>query len=229
MKPRELAKELARRLEAAGDPARIPGAQAYMKTADPFFGVGAEAMRQVVKELALAHPPANAAMYLAQVAAFWALPQREARYAAVEWIKRFPAFRTLDALPSYERMIREGAWWDTVDELARFPVGALLLEQRAAVKPEMERWIRDECLWIRRSALLAHQKHRERTDEAQLFGHCLRLAHEKDFFIRKAIGWALREYGKTRPEAVRIFIETHRSEFSGLSLREGLKRIAPRA
>ncbi|MBK8727643.1 MAG: DNA alkylation repair protein [Holophagaceae bacterium] len=97
------------------------------------------------------------------------------------------------------------------------------------MKPEMERWICDECLWIRRAALLSHcQKRRERTDEAQLFEHCLRLAPEKDFFIRKAIGWALREHGKTRPEAVRVFLETHRSKFSGLSIREDSGRIAPR-
>lgn len=228
MKPRDLARELARRLQAAGDPARSAGAQAYMKTADPFFGVGADAMRRVVKTLAAAHPPKDAAGCLAQVEAFWSLPQREAHYAAVEWIKRFPAFRTLEALPLYERMIREGAWWDTVDELARFPVGALLLEHRAAMRPVLERWIRDDCLWIRRAALLAHQKHRERTDEAQLFDHCLRLAAEQGFFIRKAIGWALREHSKTRPEAVAAFIDAHRGELSGLSIREGLKRILPR-
>ncbi|MBK8727644.1 MAG: DNA alkylation repair protein [Holophagaceae bacterium] len=94
-----LARELARRLEAAGDPARIPGAQAYMKTADPFFGVGAEAMRRQVKELALSHLPKRHGRGLAQVAAFWALPRR--RRAAPRVVdQRFPAFRTLDARPA---------------------------------------------------------------------------------------------------------------------------------
>jgi 3-methyladenine DNA glycosylase AlkD len=229
MDPAALARELARRLEAAGDPARIAGAQAYMKTPDPFFGVGAVAMRAVVKELARAHPPVDAAACRAQIAAFWALPQREARYAAVDWGRRFPALRTLEALPLFERMIREGAWWDTVDEIARFHVGALLLEHRAAMKPVLEAWVRDPCLWIRRSALLAHQKHRERTDEAQLFDHCLRLAPEKAFFIRKAIGWALREHGKARPKQVLDFVDAHRDRFSGLTVREALKRLVPGA
>lgn len=229
MGPTALARELARRLEAAGDPARVPGAQAYMKTSDPFFGTGAEAMRAVVKELAREHPPADPAAYRAQIAALWALPQREARYAAVDWGRRFPALRTLEALPLFERMIREGAWWDTVDEIARFHVGALLLEHRPVLEPVMEAWVRDPCLWIRRSALLAHQKHRERTDEAQLFDHCLRLAPEKGFFIRKAIGWALREYGKARPERVKAFVAAHRDAFSGLSAREALKRLDPRS
>jgi len=226
MKPEVLAFALAEGLEAAGHPGRIRGAQAYMKTSDPFFGVSADAMRCVVKTLMAEHPPKDAAECLAQITAFWNLPQREAHYAAVEWIKRFPAFRTLEALPLYERMIREGAWWDTVDELARFPVGSLLLAQREAMKPVMERWIRDECLWIRRAALVAHQKHREHTDEAQLFDHCLRVAHEKDFFIRKAIGWALREYGKTRRQCVRCCLHAHKDEPTPPHTRAGFKRIA---
>ena len=226
MKPRDLALVLARQLKAEGNPLRIRGAQAYMKTSDPFFGVDANTMRRNVKALAKEHPPKDQAEYLAQIEALWSLPQREAHYAAVEWAKLFPAFLTLDALPLFERMIREGAWWDTVDEIARFLVGALLLKERAVLKPAMERWIRDGDLWIRRAALVAHQKHRDRTDEAQLFDHCLRLAHEKDFFIRKAIGWALREHSKTRPDAVEAFIATHGGALSGLSIREGLKRIA---
>ncbi len=229
MTPEALARELARRLEAAGDSARIPGAQAYMKTSDPFFGVGADAMRAVVKGLAGEHPPVDAAAYRAQIGALWALRVREARYAAVDWGRRFPALRTLEALPLFERMIREGAWWDTVDEIARFHVGALLLAHRAVMRPVLEAWVRDPCLWIRRAALVAHQKHRERTDEAQLFDHCLRLAPEKDFFIRKAIGWALREYGKARPERVLAFVEAHRGRFSGLTAREALKRLKPGA
>ena len=225
MKPRDLAREAARHLEAAGSPLRAKGAQAYMKTSDAFFGVDATTMRRIVKGLAKDHPPKTQDEYLAQIVAFWSLPQREAHYAAVEWAKLFPAFQTLEALPLFERMIREGAWWDTVDELARFLVGTLLLNERAVLKPVMERWIRDESLWIRRAALVAHQKHRDRTDEAQLFDHCLRLAHEKDFFIRKAIGWALREHSKTWPAAVASFIAAHRGELSGLSVREGMKRI----
>lgn len=225
MKPKDLAIELAQRLKAVGNPDRQRGAQAYMKTSDPFFGVDATSMRRVVKGMAKSHPPKNQADYLTQIEAFWSLPQREAHYAAVEWAKLFPAFQTLEALPLFERMIREGAWWDTVDEVARFLVGALLLKDRTAMKPVLERWIRDGNLWIRRAALVSHQKHRARTDETQLFDHCQRLAPEKDFFIRKAIGWALREHSKVRPEAVEAFIAAHRGELSGLSIREGMKRI----
>lgn len=223
-----LAAELTRRLLAAGNPARIQGAQAYMKTADPFFGVGAVALRGVLRDLYSSHAPRDAAHCRSQIAELWALPEREAKYAAIEWARRFKAHITLDALPLYERMIREGRWWDTVDAIAAHLLGRLLLERRREVKPTMERWIRDEDLWIRRAALLAHLKHKAATDEAQLFDHCLRLAPERDFFARKAIGWALREYGKTAPEAVNAFLETHRERWSGLTYREARKRLAPK-
>lgn len=220
-----LAREAVARLRALGDPARARAMAAYMRTQDPFFGVGAVLLRGVLRDLARLHPPRSQAEYGAQCDALWTIREREGRYLAVEWARRFKPFITLDALPLYERMVREGAWWDTVDALAAHLVGPLLLDHRETMKPVIEAWTMDPCLWIRRAALLAHLKHRDRTDEDQLFSHCLRLAAEKDFFIRKAIGWSLREYGKTRPEAVRTFLETHRDAFSGLSLREGMKRL----
>ncbi|HJV22045.1 MAG TPA: DNA alkylation repair protein [Holophagaceae bacterium] len=221
--PASLPTELAARLAPLGRPERIRGAQAYLKTTDPFFGVDAPTLRAVLKDFYPAHAPRDAAHCRAQVAALWARPQREMKYAAIAWARRFKAHITLEALPLYERMIREGQWWDTVDAVAAHLVGRLLLEHRRELRPVMEQWISDENLWIRRAALLAHLTHRAATDEARLFDHCLRLAPEKDFFIRKAIGWALRAYSKVQPERVRAFLSEHRSRFSGLSTREGMK------
>lgn len=225
--PAALASDLSRRLKDLGSPERARGAAAYMKTTDPFFGVGMVPLRALVRELARAHAPRDQEEYLHQVQALWALPEREARYAAIEWARRFKAFITLAALPLYERMVREGQWWDTVDAIAANLVGKLLLEHRRELKPLLEKWTRDENLWIRRTALLAHLKHKADTDQAQLFAHCLRLAHEKDFFIRKAIGWALRAHSLTAPEAVRAFLDAHRGVLSGLSYREGGRRLPP--
>jgi 3-methyladenine DNA glycosylase AlkD len=81
-------------------------------------------------------------------------------------------------------------------------------------------------MWIRRAALLAHLKHKEKTDERQLFAHCLLLAGEKEFFIRKAIGWVLRDYSKMAPDTVRAFLHAHRALLSPLSLREASKHLA---
>jgi 3-methyladenine DNA glycosylase AlkD len=123
-------------------------------------------------------------------------------------------------------MIREGAWWDFVDEIAVNLVGAVLGNFPAKTRPIIERWIDDPDLWIRRTALLAHLKHKQATDAAKLFDHCLRRAHEREFFIRKAIGWALREYSKTEPRAVRAFLANNRQRLSKLSFDEGSKHLA---
>ncbi len=83
--------------------------------------------------------------------------------------------------------------------------------------------IRDDDLWIRRTAVLSQIRHRGQTDAETLFRHCLDRAHERDFFMRKAIGWALREYSKAEPDGVLAFLREHRSVLSGLSFREGAK------
>lgn len=220
-----LAEAFTQRMMALGSPERARGAAAYMKTKDPFFGVGAQPLRAVIRDLVKGHAPQDQAEYRAQILALWALPEREAKYAAIEWARNFKAFITLDALPLYERLVREGQWWDMVDAIAAHLIGPLLLNHRRTMKPVMEHWIRDDNLWIRRTALLAHLKHKGATDPKQLLEHCLRVASEKEFFIRKAIGWALREYSKTAPEVVRAFLETHRGDLSGLSYREGSKRL----
>lgn len=224
---RSLAEDAARQLRAAGTPARARGAQAYMKTADPFFGVAAGPLRAVLKGLEGRYAPATQADYLAQVSALWAIPEREGKYAAVEWARRFTGFIRLEALPLYERMIREGRWWDTVDAIAAHLVGRLLRERRPELGPMVEVWSRDPDLWIRRTAVLAQLKHKGVTDEAQLFALCLRLAPEKEFFIRKAIGWALREYSKTAPARVAAFLADHGEALSGLSRREA-RRVLDR-
>ena len=224
--PTALALNLSGRLRALGSLTRAKGAQAYMKTTDPFFGVAAPMLRAMLRELRATYRPRDQALYLAQVEALWALPEREAKYAAIEWARTFQPFITLAALPLYERMIRSGRWWDSVDAIAAHLVGRLLLGHRNELKPVIEAWSQDPDLWIRRTALLAHLKHKGATDEVQLFEFCLRLAPEKDFFIRKAIGWALREYSKTAPHAVESFLENHRERWAGLTYREARKRLA---
>ena len=220
-----LAEDLVIVLRAAGDPARVRGAQAYMKTRDPFFGVGAVPLRAALKPLYIAHRPGTQAEYLSQVAALWAIPEREGKYAAVEWARQFSPFITLDALPLYERMVRKGQWWDTVDAIAAHLVGRLLATQRDAMKPRMEAWNRDPDLWIRRTSLLAHLKHKASTDHAQLFAHCLRLAGEKEFFIRKAIGWVLRTVAEQDPERVAAWIRPRLHRMSGLTRREATRKL----
>ncbi len=107
-------------------------------------------------------------------------------------------------------------------------VGKVLLDEREKLKPKLDRWVDDRNMWLRRTAIISQLKHKDRTDEAWLFDICLRRCEEKEFFIRKAIGWALREHAKTSPAGVKSFLRTHGDKLSGLSFREAAKPLGLR-
>lgn len=212
-------------LARLADPAKATAMAAYMKTEMPFYGVQKPDRVAMHRTMRTQFQPLSLEEYRNGIQALWRLPHREEKYAAIEFASQHKRFITSASLPLYERLIREGAWWDLVDPVASVLVGSVLLAERAKARSIMEEWIADSDMWIRRAALLAHLKHKTQTDEAQLVAHCLRLAPEKEFFIRKAIGWVLREYSKTAPEAVRAFLTEHRSALSTLSFREGAKQL----
>lgn len=222
----ELARYVTTELKRLADPAKAPAMAAYMKTSQPFFGVPTPLRTAMLKQMGDRFAPPDQKSYVRSVIALWELPHREERYCAISFARRYERFITPVSLPLYERMIREGAWWDFVDEIAVNLVGAVYGNFRAQTRPTIERWIDDEDLWIRRSALLSHLKHKRATDAPQLFRHCLKRAHEPEFFIRKAIGWILREYSKTDPRAVRKFLATNRKRLSKLSFDEGSKHLS---
>lgn len=198
---------------------------AYLKTDMPFFGVKRPDCSRIFKVAMRRYPVSTRAEYERGVRAFWAQPNREEKYMAVKLARAVPRYISPPSLPLYRKLIVEGAWWDFVDEVAAHPVGTLLLEHRERIAPVMEEWIDHPDMWLRRSALLAHLLHKDQTDEATLFDHCLRRADERDFFIRKAIGWVLRQYARTAPDAVRAFVMEHRDAWSGLTFREATKHI----
>ena len=114
-------------------------------------------------------------------------------------------FRTLDALPLYEELIVTGAWWDFVDEVAAGPLGELLPE----VAPALRAWSVDEDMWKRRAAIIAQVRRKRETDFALLTDCIEPNRGDREFFIRKAIGWALRAYAWVEPEAVIAYCDTH--------------------
>ena len=221
----QLARYVTAELRALADPAKAPAMAAYMKTAQAFYGVQTPRRATILRETRDRFVPADKKSYERNVLALWKLPYREERYCAIAYARNHPRFITTSALPLYERMIREGAWWDFVDDIAVNLVGGVLGNFPAKARPIIERWIDDPDMWIRRTAILAHLKHKKTTDAAQLFEHCLRRAHESEFFIRKAIGWALREYSKTAPRAVGAFLKKNRPRLSKLSFDEGSKHL----
>jgi 3-methyladenine DNA glycosylase AlkD len=220
----ELADFVSGRLAELADPVRAPQMAAYMRTSHPFHGVAKPQVNRLAREALKLFPPANRRSYEQNVLALWSLPHREERYLAITYARQ-PEFFTLLSLPVYEQMIREGAWWDLVDETASYLVGGTLARDRRHMEPILDRWVLDSDLWIRRTAILAQLRHKEATNEQQLFRYCRQLAGEREFFIRKAIGWALREYSKTAPRAAAKFLKEHRAVLSGLTFREGSKHL----
>lgn len=223
------AKALVRRAEAMlrdhADPAKAAPMAAYMKTTQAFFGVPATARREIARALKKEFPPADQGEYETLVLALWNRPRREEQYLAVSLAQAFRSYINPSSMPLYERLIREGAWWDFVDDVAVHLVGDVYRRFRNEIEPWVDRWIIDGDFWIRRSAMLSHLQHKEFTDRDRLFRYCRACLHEKEFFIRKAIGWVLREYSKTDPEAVRAFVNEHQSQMSGLSIREATRLL----
>ncbi len=212
-----------RLLAAAADPTRAPDMAAYLKTDMPFWGVKAKARDEVVRELRKAHRILDGDTYEGAVRALWAGARREDKYVAIRIARTHEKLITLDRLPLYEEMVREGAWWDLVDEIAVNLVGALVRAHPEQMLPVMDAWIEDDDMWIRRVAIIGQLKSKAATDEARLFAYCDACCEEREFFIRKAIGWALREYSRTSPEATREYLRSRKEVLSRLSFREGAR------
>ena len=196
---------------------------AYMRNLFPFLGIAA-AQRRVLSREVTAGTPAPSEEELGEIARrCWALDEREYQYFACDYLRRHVKCCSAGFLPVLEGLVVAKSWWDTVDALAH-PIGALV-HAHSELQVEMDRWIESDDLWLVRVALIHQLDRRERTDTGRLYRYCERRAADADFFVRKAIGWALRQYAKTDPDAVRRFVAQHEAELSGLSKREALKGL----
>lgn len=209
---------------AAADPARAAPMRAYMKDVAPFLGLTTPVRRALSRTVVEGTPRPDETDCTAVALRCWRLPEREYQYFAVDYLRRHARVLSSGFLPVARHLVSTTPWWDTVDLLAAHVVGALVAAD-PALKADMDAWIVDEDLWIARTALLHQLRYKERTDTERLFTYCLHQSGHPDFFIRKAIGWALREYAKTDPEAVRGFLAREKGRFAPLSVREALKNI----
>jgi 3-methyladenine DNA glycosylase AlkD len=220
--------EVRRALAAVADPRRAAGAQAYMKSAMPFHGVPAPLFRKTCRGVFAGRSFASAAGWRRAVLALWrGARYREERYAAIELAgdRRFAAFQDMAALPMYEEMIVSGAWWDYVDAIATHRLGDLLRNHPRPMRKTMLRWSGDRDLWKRRSAILCQIRFKAATDLELLYACIEPSLGSKEFFLRKAIGWALRGYAWTDPAEIRRYVREHAAELSPLSRREALKNV----
>jgi 3-methyladenine DNA glycosylase AlkD len=209
------------------DPVKAPAMRAYMKSAMPFRGVAKPERSMLLKRVLADHILPDRVTYSATVLVLWREAEfREERYAALD-LSGYRAYRRWQdpaLVPMYEEMIVTGAWWDVVDELAIRRVGPILRSARDEVTPIMLRWAADHDLWRRRTAIICQVGAKEDTDTDLLTRAIEPAIAEPEFFLRKGIGWALRDYAKTSPGWVRSFVDDHPG-LSGLSRREALRHI----
>ena len=215
-------------LEERADPKKAPGMQAYMKSEMPYLGVQTPSLRALCREVFSAHPVDTQARWLDTVLALWRRAQyREERYAAIDLagFRAYRDFQSLEALPAYEEMVVDGAWWDYVDAIAIRLVGDLLSRYPGEMKRRMRAWARGPDLWKRRSAILCQLKFKDTTDIDLLHSCIEHSIEDREFFLRKAIGWALREHAKTDPDGVVAYVVSNAHRMSALSKREALRNL----
>jgi 3-methyladenine DNA glycosylase AlkD len=210
------------------DPVRAPAMQAYMKSAMPFRGVPKPQRSVLMKGVLSAHPLPDRVTFTATVWRLWHDAEfREERYAAIDLSghRAYRGWQDPGLLGLYEEMIVGGAWWDYVDELAIRRVGPILRGDRAAVTPRLLGWATDPDRWRRRTAVICQVSAKEDTDRELLTAAVEANIGDPDFFLRKGIGLALRDYARTAPDWVRTFVTDH-PDLSGLSTREALKHLS---
>lgn len=203
--------------------------QAYMKSAMPYYGVSSVPLGALTKQLFADFPLPDAKTWAETAQAIWDdADYREERYVAVGLTghRMYGDYQTPDALGLYEHFIVDGAWWDHVDAVAVHRVGPLLREFPDEIEPVMRAWSTDDDMWRRRTSIICQVGSKADTDLGLLYDCIEPNMADKQFFIRKAIGWALRQYAWLNPMEIERYILAHEDRLSGLSKREALKNIA---
>ncbi len=219
-----ITKYIKNELKQHGDAIKAPQMQAYMKTDQPFYGVQSKLRKQIFRDAIRKYPIISQEEWEEVILELWNGIHREEMYQALEVAERYKKYHDESAWVLFEKLLRSATNWDTVDWLSLNLIGRLV-EQYRHFEKNLWEWTDDENFWVRRASLLAHLKHKEKTNIKLLSQTILKLAHEKEFFIRKAIGWVLRQYSYTDPDWVVQFVRQYKDKLSGLSKREALKAI----
>ncbi|WP_116204171.1 DNA alkylation repair protein [Amycolatopsis circi] len=214
-------------LAELADPVRAPEMQAYMKSAMPFRGVPKPPRGKLMKTVLSEHVLPDRVTYAETVLALWREAEyREERYAAIDLSghRAYRRWQDPGLLDMYDELIVSGAWWDYVDEVAIRRVGPILREHRAAVTPVLRRWMTDADRWRRRTAVICQVSAKDEVDQKLLADAIEANLGDREFFLRKGIGWALRDHARVEPEWVRAFVRAHPG-LSPLSTREAMKHL----
>jgi len=208
----------------AADAERAAAQRAYMRDQFPYLGIATPERRRLSRDVLKGSARPSTADCAALALRCWELPEREFRYFAIDYLITNVKHCESSLLTTLRTLITTESWWDTIDPMAAHIVGPLVAADPSLVAT-MDAWVRDENLWIARTAILHQLHYKAATDEKRLFEYCALQAEHPDFFIRKAIGWALREYAYTAPDAVRAFLDREAGRLSPLSVREAAKHL----
>lgn len=199
----------------------------YMRNQFEFLGIKSP-LRTCLQKQFITERERPCVSYLDKVVpTLWQLPEREYQYAAIDFLDSARKELTPNIAPTLETCILQKSWWDTIDPIAIHLVGHLMTVYRQDMQPYLEKWRNDDNFWLRRTTLLFQLSYKNRTDETLLFSLVKENLGSREFFINKAIGWALREYSKTAPQAVVKFVNS--TELPALSKREALKWLKKRS
>jgi len=217
-----LMERLSAGFEAHADPERAGPMAAYMKGRFPFLGIPATERRELQRRAWKGLPKPSERELGAVARASWREREREYQYFGADYVRAHVARCSAAFLDNLETLITTKSWWDTVDLLATRGVGTLG-QKHPSARRAMDTWIESDNVWLARTALLFQLTYKSDTDATKLFRYCEQRMNDESFFIRKAMGWALREYSKTDAPAVRGFVHAHRDSLSTLTRREALK------
>jgi 3-methyladenine DNA glycosylase AlkD len=221
---RQFLRDVRTALMPLADPVRAAAMSAYMRNQFQYLGVGTPEHRAAVAPLIRAFGPRDAEELRSAVDGLWKMREREYQYVALGLLSRHQKVLTVEDLPWLLEGAQQKPWWDTVDSLVK-TVGAIVRRSGAKGANAMHRALRAKSIWVRRIAMLHQLGWRGETNTERLFLYAERLAEEKEFFIRKAIGWALRDYAWHDWRAVEKFLKTTQVEFAGLTVREARKNF----
>jgi len=212
--------ELNNLLDPVAQPARAPAMRAYMRDQFEFLGIATPDRRAAAKPLLKRFKAAPAEILLELAQNLWELPQREYQYVALDLLAMHYRAMQPEHIPALLGFVQRKSWWDTVDGLAAI-IGDILNGRH----DHMDDAIKQTDFWIRCIAILHQLGWREKVDTERLFGYALSQGQEKEFFIQKAIGWALRDYARHAPDAVRDFLSTNKNRLAPLTVREAAKHL----
>jgi 3-methyladenine DNA glycosylase AlkD len=228
LSPDDFVRAVSKLLVPIGDPALRPWMKAYLKNQFDFLGIKTPVRRVFTAKVIRIQKGATAAHLLRSARMLWDCPEREYQYVAIDLLGTHVTALTTRQIPALFSLVKKKSWWDTTDSLAAGVIGPIVRKARSKspdIQRVMDKALQSPNMWVRRTAILHQLGWRNETDSRRLFGYAIACGQEQEFFIRKAIGWALRDYARHAPREVLDFLRANRHRLSTLTVREAAKHI----